>query len=159
MIRGSDSPWLHVQGLTEQKGKAVICDSEVPGTLIVTFTPAMPKGALGSNPAKPETGLGPKQPAQLSLRVDTLYPQSTPVYFRHIVPDQTLPEQTQVLAPYLQPEDSATCCASMTALSFVPTAISFLMIPHMTTCVVSRLKKDLLSCRLLRCRIASMQQS
>ena len=35
---------------------------------------------------------------QLSLRIDTTYPNSTPAYFRHVTPDQTLQEQMQVIS-------------------------------------------------------------
>jgi hypothetical protein len=73
-------------------GKAVICSSDIPGTLIVTFMAEPPaEGSPVAGKAK-TSGV----PGQLSLRVDTGYPTSTPAYFRQVALDQTAHEQAQV---------------------------------------------------------------
>ena len=82
---------LVIQDLTDQEGKAIICDSDIPGTLIVKFAPASPQQVPAGSSMKDLTQI------ELSLRVDTTYPKSTPAYFRHLTPDQTLQEQAQVL--------------------------------------------------------------
>ena len=83
-----------VQGLRNHEGKTIIFDSEYPSTLIVRYTPAPAEGS--SSETAPQ---GPCFDRQLSLRVDTGYPESMPAYFRQIAPDQTVQEQSQVHLP------------------------------------------------------------
>ena len=85
-----------VQGLVEQKGKAVICSSDIPGTLIVHFMPEPPAEGSPSAGSARTSGFS----GQLSLRVDTGYPTSTPAYFRQVTPDQTALEQAQVASQH-----------------------------------------------------------
>ena len=85
-----------VQGLVEQKGEAVICSSDIPGTLILHFMPEPPaEGSPSAGSVRTSGFLG-----QLSLRVDTGYPTSTPAYFRQVAPDQTALEQAQVASQH-----------------------------------------------------------
>ena len=86
-----------MQELTYQEGKAVICESDIPGALIVKFTPAPPQEVPADGSLKDMTPDRQTVQGQLSLRIDTTYPKSTPAYFRHVTPDQTLQEQMQVL--------------------------------------------------------------
>ena len=86
-----------MQELTYQEGKAVICESDIPGALIVKFTPAPPQEVPADGSMKDMTPDRQTVQGQLSLRIDTTYPKSTPAYFRHVTPDQTLQEQMQVL--------------------------------------------------------------
>ena len=88
---------LVMQVLTAEKGKAVICESDIPGTLIVKFTPAPPQEVPADSSVKDMTPDRQTMQGQLSLRIDTTYPKSTPAYFRHVTPDQTLQDQMQVL--------------------------------------------------------------
>lgn len=92
---------LIMQALTNEEIKAVICESDIPGTLIIKFMPA----SLQEGPAGSSIGdmapHGLTMQGQLSLRVDTTYPKSTPAYFRHVMPEQTLQQQMQVL-PFFQ---------------------------------------------------------
>ena len=103
---------LVIQELTNQKGKAVICESDVPGTLIVKFTPASRQEVPASASTEDMTPNGLTAQGQLSLRVDTTYPKSTPAYFRLVTPDQTLQEQMQVLY-----SSQSRCCASFESTS------------------------------------------
>ena len=84
-----------VQALQEQKGTTMICESETPDTLIVRFTPTSKEGSPSAGSVK-----SPGFSGQLSLRVNTDYPESTPAYFRQITSDQTVQEQTQVRSTY-----------------------------------------------------------
>ena len=86
-----------MQVLSNEEGKAVICESDIPGTLIVKFTPASPQEVPADSSTKDLTADRLTVQGQLSLRIDTTYPKSTPAYFRHVTPEQTLQEQTQVL--------------------------------------------------------------
>ena len=86
-----------IQVLTNEEGKAVICESDIPGTLIIKFTPAPPQEVPADSSTKDMTPDRQTVQGQLSLRIDTTYPKSTPAYFRHVTPDQTLQEQMQVL--------------------------------------------------------------
>ena len=94
-----------MQVLSAEKGKAVICESDIPGTLIVKFTPAPPQEVPADSSVKDMTPDRQTVQGQLSLRIDTTYPKSTPAYFRHVTPDQTLQEQMQVL-PFSQAMNS-----------------------------------------------------
>ena len=86
-----------MQVLTDEEGKAVICESDIPGTLIVRFTPASSQEVPADSSMNDMTPDRQAVQGQLSLRIDTTYPKSTPAYFRHVTPDQTLQEQMQVL--------------------------------------------------------------
>ena len=60
---------------------------------------------------------GPCFDRQLSLRVDTGYPESMPAYFRQIAPEQTVQEQSQVR---LSPTSSLGSCMQLAGCSLRP---------------------------------------
>ena len=88
---------LMLQVMTDQEGKAVICESNIAGTLIVNITPASPQDVPAGSSMKDVAPNGLTLQGQLSLRIDNTYPKSTPAYFRQVTPDQTLQEQMRVL--------------------------------------------------------------